>query len=156
MAFNTGDRIIVIKDGTHAPVGAVGTILDSGWVRWDNKDYCSGSSGCSSSQDYDDSYFKKYGSRDPELNNNNQEKAMASLGVLSNAKLSADDRFALAEYLENADGSLTNDGRAIFLEYLYQEEGVRAKFIKAVRTAKKKVANDEKEYSNSVHADKDE
>ena len=164
MAFQVGDRVELKKSYHNMDPGTQGTVKelinkDEIHVLFDGEDDCHGCDDgtCSvySTAGYDQ-HVRKIGSQDPGLNKNNKEsQPMASAQDLVKSKLTADDRFAQSEYLENSNGTLTGDGASAFLQFLY-DDTTRAKFLAAMRTAKKKIANDEKAYRKSVAADEDD
>ena len=94
----------------------------------------------------------------PETINKLKEVQMADVATLVNAKLTADDRFAKNEGLEKSPGVLYGSGYSstdAFVQWLYDQGTNRKDFLKAMRDARKTVAQEEANYMKSVTADKD-
>ncbi len=63
------------------------------------------------------------------------------MSVFLKAALSPEDRVLRDHYLTDADGKLTGDGRASFLQWLFQAN--KAEYVTAYVAARKKIAEDQ-------------
>ncbi len=79
---------------------------------------------------------------------------MNAIETLRNAKLTPDERFLRNLYLEDNDGVPTGDGKTALVQLLWERE--KAEIAEDLRAAMKKNANEQKAYSESIKADKDE
>lgn len=152
--FNMGDRVIhdcpECPDTDGVPMqGRTGVVLDTGscprvaWDQWHPDFYSWG--GHKNVWTVRPDRLRPIGSTDPALQtrqtikSTSKETPMSAKTELIRANRTPDERFLLDEYIVNSDGTLTSDGTAALLQWLFDTN--RDAFVADLRAAYKANAN---------------